>query len=247
MQCRIVLLVILLFAVSSLVMVVSAYAHTTIHYGPYGNVNPAAFDLTVYSPDSQTVYADTMLLKFNITWTEFVDFPFSIGPSLKGDYAYSIDDGPRISIESNQSIVDQLYTLPAGNFTINPSFSYSLNISSLENGSHKIVIIAGQYRHSDYYYINQTCVPIMFIVQNPTQITAQEPTTTPPTPSPKLTNTPSITPTNSPTQQPTLSPSPTADNNQAENFTSTIIIIVLVLVAIFVGLLSYFAKHKERR
>lgn len=151
---------------------------TTSHYGPYSNVNPASFDLTIYSPDTQTVYADTMLLKFNITWIDFVDFPFPVGPPPKGDYAYSIDDGPRIAIESNQSASDQLYTLPAGNFTINPTFSNLVDISSLENGYHKIVIIVGLYRHSDYYYINQTSVPIMFLVQNPTPSPSPSPSPT---------------------------------------------------------------------
>ena len=55
---------------------------------------------------------------------------------------------------------------------------------------------------------------------------------------------PSITASSSPTQQPTLEPSPTLDNLQTENYTSTIIILVLVIVAIIVGLLTFFAKHK---
>ncbi len=151
---------------------------TTSHYGPYSNVNPASFDLTIYSPDNQAVYADIMLLKFNITWIDFVDFPFPVGPPPKGDYAYSIDDGPRIAIESNQSASDQLYILPAGNFTINPTFSNSVDISSLENGYHKIVIIVGLYRHSDYYYINQTSFPIMFLVQNPSPSPSPSPSPT---------------------------------------------------------------------
>jgi len=180
---------------------------TTSHYGPYSNVNPASFDLTIFSPDNQAVYADTMLLKFNITLIDYVRFPFPTGPPPKGDYAYSIDDGPRIAIEPNQSASDQLYILPVGNFTINPTFSGSVNISNLENGYHKITIIVGLYRHSDYYYINQTSAAIMFLVQNPTPTITQEPTATQTTPSTPIL-TPTLSTTNSPTQQPTIEPEP---------------------------------------
>lgn len=147
-----------------------AYAQITRSYSNNADINPAAFDLTIYSPNDQTVYADTMLLKFNITWTAFVWFPFPAAPQLKGDYSYSIDDGPRVTIEPNQSSSDEIYVHPNGNFTINPSFSYAVNVSSLTNGYHKIAIIVGLYRHSDYYYINQTTAPTMFQVQtSPTQ------------------------------------------------------------------------------
>ena len=135
-----------------------ANAQITSYYGRKEGVNPAAFTLTIYSPNDQTAYANTMLLNFNITWTTFPSF-IPPSPSLKGDYAYSIDDSPLIPIESNQS---------ASARAINPYFSYLVNVSNLANGYHKIVIIAGLYSHSDYYYINQSCIPTLFLVQNPT-------------------------------------------------------------------------------
>jgi hypothetical protein len=141
------------------------YAQNTGYYSNDADINFAAFYLTIYSPNDQTVYADTMLLKFNITWTAYVSLPFPQPPPVKGDYSYSIDDGPRVTIEPNQSSSDRLIVHPKGNFTINPSFSYSVNVSSLANGYHKIVIIVGLYRHSDYYYINQS-IPTLFLVQN---------------------------------------------------------------------------------
>jgi hypothetical protein len=152
-----------------------AYAPITRSYSNGADINPAAFDLTLYSPDDQTVYADTMLLKFNITWTAYVHLSFPQPPPQKGDYSYSIDDGPRVTIEPNQSASDNVIVHPKGNFTITPSFSYSVNVSSLTNGYHEIVIIVGLYRHSDYYYINQSTAPIMFQVQNltPTDSPAQ--------------------------------------------------------------------------
>jgi hypothetical protein len=107
-----------------------------------------------------------MLLKFNITWTAYVWFPFPAAPQLKGDYSYSIDDGPRVTIEANQSANDEIIYHPNGNFTKNPSFSYSMNVSSLTNGYHKIVIIVGLYRTAGNYYINKSTIPIQFQVQN---------------------------------------------------------------------------------
>jgi heme/copper-type cytochrome/quinol oxidase subunit 2 len=54
-----------------------------------------------------------------------------------------------------------------------------------------------------------------------------------------------ISPSSSPTQQPTIEPTQTADNTQVENFTSVIIVISLVIVAVTIGLLAYVAKHKR--
>jgi hypothetical protein len=56
---------------------------------------------------------------------------------------------------------------------------------------------------------------------------------------------PSPSASSSPTQQPTIKPSPTLDNVQAGNFTPTIIIFGLVLVAVMMGALVYFKKIKK--
>ena len=74
----------------------------------------------------------------------------------------------------------------------------------------------------------------------PTQTPTDSPNTTPISTIPS----PSITPSNSPMQQSTQSPSPTLDNIQAENFTSTVIILSLVTIAVVVGLLVYFKKRR---
>jgi hypothetical protein len=151
-----------------------ANAQTTSYYGGgyYGEdsgVNPAAFTLTVYSPNNQTVYANTMLLKFNITWTTYPKEDFDFAPPLSGDYAYSIDNNSFVSIASNQSASDLFYTFTKNNFTINPSFSYLVNVFNLANGYHKIVIKASLYYSSvSYSYFNRTSIPTLFLVQNPT-------------------------------------------------------------------------------
>ncbi|MGB9914700.1 MAG: hypothetical protein ACPLIG_04840 [Candidatus Bathyarchaeales archaeon] len=59
-----------------------AGAQSVSYYGRDSGVNPAAFTLIMYSPGNETVYSDTMLLKFNITWTTF---PRIFGPEQSLD------------------------------------------------------------------------------------------------------------------------------------------------------------------
>jgi hypothetical protein len=193
-------LLILIFLVPSL-----ASAQITYYYGRKEGVNPAAFTLTIYSPNDQTAYVNTMLLNFNITWTTFSSFIAPVGPPLKGDYAYSIDDNPIVPIGSNQSASDLFYV----NFNFNPHFSSLVNVSKLANGYHKIVIIAGLYKQSDYYYINQSCTPTLFLVQNPTSYLSSAPIPTP-----------TLTPTSNPVLNVSLSESASALNyGNKVNFT----------------------------
>ena len=156
------IILILLFLILEL-----ANAESVSYYGRDSGVNPAAFTLIMYSPSNQTVYSDTMPLKFNITWTTF---PRILEPeqSLDGVYTYRIDDNPPVSIAPNQSASDRVYVTPLSNFTINPSFSYLVNITNLTNGYHKIVITASLYIHSDNLYFSESTLPIVFSVQNST-------------------------------------------------------------------------------
>ncbi|MCW4007730.1 MAG: hypothetical protein NWF09_03430 [Candidatus Bathyarchaeota archaeon] len=142
-------------------------AQSVSYYGRDSGVNPAAFTLIMYSPRSETAYSDTMLLQFNITWTTF---PRIFGPeqSLDGVYTYRIDDNPPVSIAPNQSASDRVYVTPLNNFTINPSFSYLVNIADLPDGDHKIVITASLYINGNHLYFSESASPIGFLVQNPT-------------------------------------------------------------------------------
>ena len=236
-----------------------ANAQITSHYGRKEGVNPAAFTLTIFSPNDQTAYADTMLLNFNITWTTFVSFPFPQAPQLKADYAYSIDDGPLIPIKANQSASDLFYGPPEGNFTINPYFSYLVNVSDLVNGYHKIALVVGLYRHSDYYYINQSCIPTTFLVQNSIPTPTQVPS---PIPSPSIehtppqttTITPSIAQSNSPTHFPTLTPGGMLTQIENERIRNQMLmefiytlIAVIATIAVIVGIVAYFYFKKRRK
>ncbi|MCX8153798.1 MAG: hypothetical protein N3E52_05125 [Candidatus Bathyarchaeota archaeon] len=144
-----------------------ACAQNVSYYGRDSGVNPAAFTLVMYSPSNETAYSGTMQLKFNITWTTF---PRILGPeeSLDGVYAYRIDDNPPVNIAPNQTASDRVYATPTSNFTINPSFSYLVNIANLTNGYHEIVITASLYVHGDSLYFSESTLPIVFSVQNPT-------------------------------------------------------------------------------
>ncbi|XES75985.1 MAG: hypothetical protein ACBZ72_07295 [Candidatus Bathyarchaeia archaeon] len=158
------------------------------YYGTNSSLNYCSFYITMNSPNDKTGYIDTLPLNFNITWTEYPRFPFfDIPRALNGYYAYSIDDGPFVEVTPNQSATDVFYQRPENNFTINPSFSYSVNISHLEKGYHEITINASLYHSTvyppDHLFFNITTSPYTFIVEEstttPTQQSAIEPNSSP--------------------------------------------------------------------
>ncbi len=118
------------------------------------------YNLTVYSPNNQTEYNDSVLLNFNVQWLYDM---ISVGNyQLRLEYAYSIDDNPFVSIVSNQSAND--FHAGGTDITTNPSFSYLLNTSNLTNGYHKILIKASFL----YAWQYNATYPVYFLVQNPT-------------------------------------------------------------------------------
>jgi hypothetical protein len=154
------------------------------YYGADSDLNYCSFAITIYSPNDQTAYVNTMPLKFNITWTKYPRFPFpDVPPALNGYYAYSIDKGPFVEVMSNQSANDVFYQRLANNFTVNPSFSCSVDISHLEKGYHNIVINASLYHSTiyppDHLYFNMTTSPYKFLVGEPTATPTASPTATP--------------------------------------------------------------------
>jgi hypothetical protein len=162
--------IILVFLVPSMVN-----AQTTSYYSP--DVNGTNYYLEIYSPNNQTTYNQTMLLNFHLQWHWDL---MPLAP-LIGDYAYSIDDSPFVSIESNQTANDRYASAPSENFKYNPSFSYTVDTSSLTSGFHKIVISAQLHWDLGLLY-NQSSPPVFFSVQNlnpaPTPTPSPEPTPT---------------------------------------------------------------------
>jgi hypothetical protein len=146
-------------------------AQITGHYGKSSDPNLVAYDITLYSPSYQGVYANTMLLDFNLTWT------YDLMPlaTLHGEYTYRIDNGPPVSIASNKSASD--FFAGGEDFKINPKFSYSIDISNLTNGHHSITVSPSMYWQFGVL-LNESAVPVLFSVENPTP--SQTPTPTVP-------------------------------------------------------------------
>ena len=141
---------------------------TTSHYGDKvgdSGANLVGFDLTVYSPISQRVYANTMPLDFKIHWSP-VGLLFYENAKQYGLYAYKIDNNPSVSLPSNQK------SNSSKDFISNPSFSSIIDISNLKDGQHQLVIVADMewnpFGGGATSVCNQTSAPILFSVQNAT-------------------------------------------------------------------------------
>jgi hypothetical protein len=150
-----------------------ANAQITSHYGAKigdSGANLVGFDLTISSPISKEVYSNTLPLEFKLHWSP-VGVSLFFNWTFSGIYTYSIDYNSPVSIESNQSSSD-FYGYGAhseNGFKYNPSFSYLLDISNLENGQHSIVISAGMYFNDSgklHELYKDSSSPIIFSVQN---------------------------------------------------------------------------------
>ncbi len=184
----------------------------TLYFSPDGSMG-TSYKLTVFSPNDQTIYNNTLSLAFILTWKADL---IPLG-ELKADYAYSIDDKPFASIVATPSSNDQH---GGSNFIYNPSFSHLLDISNLPNGYHNVVIRATFY-NGGHMYLNASSTPFQFIVRTPT-----------PTPIPATTPTPTLTPT--PASTPTSTPPPTPTPTVPE-FPATLAITFLAITALAVA------------
>ncbi len=228
------------------------------YYGSTSYENYCSFYITMSSPDAQTIYNDTMPLKFNITWITYPRSPFPVPPALNGYYAYKIDNEPFVRVASNQSVNDVFYQRPANNFTVNPSFSYLVDISHLEKGHHQIALNASIYFSTlDTLHFNMTTSPYTFLVGETTPNPSTKPTLSispapslstslSPTSSPSSTSTPTTNPSEPPAQQPTTEPTQIPDRPKMADFAPVIIptgIIFITIVAV-VSLVYFRRKNK---
>ena len=158
---------VILFLIGTVLAPSVAKAQISRSYSSNAGVYPVAFDLTVYNPNEDTVYFDTLLLNFSIVWTEFPTigpFEFAAEAPVIAYYAYSIDNTSSVSMMANLTNTESFYAVP--------SFSCNLDISKLAVGHHQIALIVQMY----YLYngqqssllINQTTSPVNFSVQNST-------------------------------------------------------------------------------
>jgi hypothetical protein len=126
-------------------------------------VKPAAANngvhgnLTITSPNSQTVYTGTMLVDFTIAWSVSLPIPW-----MYAKVSYSIDDGAKIAITNESSIVFE-----RSSSVVHTHANSLVDISSLADGKHKLTIIAeGSYDvNNDFVYpLNYYFAPIYFHV-----------------------------------------------------------------------------------
>ena len=216
------------------------------YYGPTSYLNYCSFYITIYSPNVQTTYVNTLPLKLNLTWTEYPNFPI---PALYGYYAYSIDNGPFVEIMSNQSDNDVFYQTSKNNFTLNPSFSYLLDISHFEKGYHNIVINASLYNYNSYsapsyppshFYFTVTTSPYIF------SIGETKATPTPiPTPQPTLSSSP--TPTPLPTQEVTPTDTQNSSTEPSPSIPEFPSFIISTLMMTAIGSIVTIYRGKQRK
>ncbi|MCW4003920.1 MAG: hypothetical protein NWE95_08425 [Candidatus Bathyarchaeota archaeon] len=147
------------------------------YYGANSPVNYCSFNLTMNSPNNQTVYSKIMPLNFSIKWMQYPKFLLPI--PLNGYYAYSIDNGPFVRLLPTPSASDSIVG-SKDNFLINPSFAYTVDISHLKPGYHDIVINASLYHHNNFppehFYFNITTYPYVFSVEEQTIPLTSSPT-----------------------------------------------------------------------
>ncbi len=129
------------------------------------NIEGVHYNLTVYSPNNQTSYSKTIPLDINLQWV--IDRKPTY--TFTGFVSYHIDNGAEIDIESNQTANDQ-YASYQQDFTINPSFSYLVNISGLENGYHNLVITGTLFLGSSLIF-NEASTSFQFLADNSTPTT----------------------------------------------------------------------------
>ncbi len=158
-------LLVALFLILALLTQSIVYAQTSSSYVSPTGVAGSSFSLTIYSPNSQAIYNNTMPLIFKLTWTYDL---LPVGNlELVGNYAYRIDNSSFVSIASNDTANDHYGGYGNWTFKTNPSFSYSLHISNLTNGQHEISIEANMY-YGKNLLLNASAIPVQFLVQNPT-------------------------------------------------------------------------------
>jgi hypothetical protein len=207
--------------------------------------------VVVENDNFTTFFSSSINLIFNATHEYYY---YGFYPNIKW-FNYILDEDPPVAFLPIilQSNVTNHYKTTEFNATL----------LAIPNGSHKIVIQvkmqeiimmggdAGSVIGTSapyYFYLDApspTTQPSILPTQSVNNQPSTSPTINPTSISSILTLSPNPSSSSSPTKQPTLEPSQTLDNVQAGNFTPTIIIFGLVIVAVMMGVLVYFKKIKK--
>jgi hypothetical protein len=129
------------------------------YYGNNAKINPVAFTLMMSSPTDDATYSMVLPLEFSLIWNVSLESLLPTHQVIKG-CAYSIDDQRLVGIVPNGSLA-----IPRKE---SYWYSYSIDISNLTQGSHKISVIAFQYYGNSSFQglFNQSSTPITFLVDN---------------------------------------------------------------------------------
>jgi hypothetical protein len=171
------ILLVLFSIIGTLIVPSITNCQVTNYYSTTRDYNQVAFTLTTNLPTDKATYSKNLPIQFNLIWNMSLESLLADHQPVKG-YAYTIDDHQLVNVTPNGSLAvprKESYW-----------FSYSVDISNLAQGKHKISLIAYQYYNNfgyDYQGLfNQTSTPITFLVDNTLPLTS--PTLTPtPTPS----------------------------------------------------------------
>lgn len=144
------------------------------YYSNNAEINQVAFTLTISNPQEQSTYSKALPLHVELIWNISLESLLDTHMPVKG-YAYTIDNNPLVNIEPNGSLA-----VPRKEAYY---FNYTVDISGLAQGNHKLSVIIYQYYNNSNYQglFNQSSAPITFNVDNTLPATAT------PTPSPSPT------------------------------------------------------------
>jgi hypothetical protein len=163
-----------LFSIIGILIIPSiTNGQVTNYYSNNTEINPIAFTLTISNPIDQSTYSKSLPLQVNLIWNISLDSMLADHQPVK-EYAYCIDHNPLVNITPNGSLAWNSYW-----------FSYSIDISNLTQGNHRISVIAYQYYNNSFYQglFNQSSTPITFLVDNTLPLTSP---TLSPTPTPTV-------------------------------------------------------------
>jgi hypothetical protein len=215
------LLLLVIISLSSLL----SLPHITVN-ADSSNTSNINCKLTTTSPNSNTVYVETMPLNFTMNWTVNTVVPF-----MYLNMSYSIDDKTKISINDGNNISfdpsAQGYAFHYRYIIFPPantSTNSNIDISMLSGGAHKLILYAdGFYNvNNDFIYTyNFSSNPIYFSVNFLA-------TSSTPSPTPKL--------------PPTTSPTPNTTSTPTVPELSWLVIVPLLLSVIAVALVL---RHRK--
>lgn len=211
-------------------IILPSNTNPSYYVSPTGETG-TSYKIILFTPNSQTAYTNRLQLAFNLKWS-YVAMP--MGGELEGEYEYSIDDAPFVSIVPNQTLNDRY----AGGttFVYNPSFSYLLDTSNLTNGDHEIVIRARFYYGFLGLRLDASSRPFPFSLEGQTPLTTTSP--------PDINSAPNPTETTTTTQTTAVSLEATITT---EPFPTSVLVALIGPTAVTIIWVIHIKKRPKRK